>query len=176
MPRRAVHRRLKAQVAKAAIATFGNKDFFARYQQLVEHLAGFGIRENRADWYFQCNVIAGSAKHVAAQAIAASFRLMPAREAVIHQSVQVHISNSPHMAAATTVAAIGAAELFVLLVTERHAAITAIASGNIDIRFIYKFHDFFPSLSIPKLCWPKAKPRWCGALAKGRQRIKLQPG
>jgi hypothetical protein len=44
------------------------------------------------------------------------------------------------MAATPTVAAIGAAELFVLLMTERDAAVPPITSGDVDIGFVNEFH------------------------------------
>jgi hypothetical protein len=45
------------------------------------------------------------------------------------------------MAAAPAVAAIGAAELLVLLVAEGDAATPAIACGNVNKGFVNKFHD-----------------------------------
>ena len=44
------------------------------------------------------------------------------------------------MASAPAVATIGAAELFVLFVAKRDAAVAAIACGNVDKGFVYKFH------------------------------------
>jgi hypothetical protein len=44
------------------------------------------------------------------------------------------------MATASSVATIGATELFVLFVPKRNATVPAIASGDVDIGFVYKFH------------------------------------
>ncbi len=43
------------------------------------------------------------------------------------------------MAAAPAVATVGAAELFVLLMTEGDAAVPPITSGDVDIGFVYEF-------------------------------------
>jgi hypothetical protein len=45
------------------------------------------------------------------------------------------------VAASATVAAIGAAKLFVFLMTERDAAVSAIARGDVNIGFVNKFHE-----------------------------------
>jgi hypothetical protein len=44
------------------------------------------------------------------------------------------------MATASAVATVGATELFVLLMPKRDAPIPAIASSDVDIGFVYKFH------------------------------------
>ena len=44
------------------------------------------------------------------------------------------------MATASAVATVGATELFVLLMPKRDAPIPAIASSDVDISFVYKFH------------------------------------
>jgi hypothetical protein len=71
---------------------------------------------------------------------------MSARETVVHQSVQVDVSYSKHMAATATVAAVGAAELFVLFMPERDAAVPAIARGNVNVGFVNKFHGLLSLL------------------------------
>jgi hypothetical protein len=50
------------------------------------------------------------------------------------------------MPAPATVATVRATELFVLLMTKRDAAIAAIASGNVYVCFVNKFHGEFPDL------------------------------
>jgi hypothetical protein len=55
-----------------------------------------------------------------------------ARVAVIDQGVEVGVSDGKDMPAASAIAPVGSAELLVLLVPKRHAAIAAIASGNVD--------------------------------------------
>jgi hypothetical protein len=54
------------------------------------------------------------------------------------------------MAAASAVTPVGPAEFFVLLMTERHAAVAAIACGNVDEGFVNELHELIPSLQIRK--------------------------
>jgi hypothetical protein len=71
------------------------------------------------------------------------------------------------VATAATIAAVGAAKFFVLLMTERDAAVPAIASGDVNIGFVNEFHDvssFYSSLSILILSSGTKKPRLGGAL------------
>jgi hypothetical protein len=71
------------------------------------------------------------------------------------------------VAASATIAAIGATKFFVLLMTERDAAVPAIASGDVNIGFVNEFHDvssFYSSLSILILSSGTKKPRLGGAL------------
>jgi len=67
--------------------------------------------------------------------------LMATRITVIHQGVEVGVGHSEHMTATATVAAIGAAKLFVLFVPERDAAVPAIARSDVNVGFVNKFHD-----------------------------------
>ena len=45
------------------------------------------------------------------------------------------------MPAASAIATVGPAELLVLLVTKRDAAVPSIACGNVDEGFVNKLHD-----------------------------------
>ena len=69
-----------------------------------------------------------------------AFGLVAAGETEVDQGVEVGVCNGEHMAATSAVATVGAAELFVLLVPKRDAAVPAIASGDVDIGLVYKFH------------------------------------
>jgi hypothetical protein len=65
--------------------------------------------------------------------------------------------------ASATVATIGAAKLFVLFMPERDAAVPAIASSDVNVGFVNKFHEK-SSLSILCLSSGTKKPRLGGAL------------
>ena len=142
LPRRAVDRTLEAQVAKAAIPALGDGDDLARRQQLIQHVAGFYVTDDGAHRHLQRDVFTSGAKHVGAHAVLPALGIVPARIAVVDQGVQTGIGHGKHMATATTVAAIGAAKFLVLLVPERDAAVPAVARGDVDKGFIYKFHGF----------------------------------
>ena len=69
-----------------------------------------------------------------------AFGLMAARVAIVHQGIQIGVSHGEHMPAAPPVTTIGAAELLVFFVPERHAAIATITSGNVNKGFIDELH------------------------------------
>jgi len=74
------------------------------------------------------------------------------------------------MTATATVAAIGAAKLFVLFVPERDAAVPAIARSDVNVGFVNKFHD--RPVSIPvylfnEELWNKKAPTRRGSLRNG---------
>ena len=73
----------------------------------------------------------------------------------VDQGVEVGVCNGKHVAASATIATVGAAKLFVLLMAKRDTAVPPIASGNVDIGFVYEFHG----------CLKVVKPRQVGALS-----------
>ena len=88
----------------------------------------------------QRDVVAGGAEHVRAHAVLAALGFVAAREAEVDQRVEVRVGHREHMAAAAAVAAVGAAEFLVLLVPERHAAVAAVAGGDVDEGFVDELH------------------------------------
>ena len=136
----AVDGAFESQVAKTAVAAFGDQDFFARHQQLEQNLAGFGVADDGAHRHFEGDVVTGRAKHIAAHAVLPALGLEAARVAKIHQGVEVDVGNRPDMAATTAVAAVRAAKFLVFFVPKRCAAVAAIAGGHVDQGFINKFH------------------------------------
>jgi hypothetical protein len=63
-----------------------------------------------------------------------------AREAIVHQGVDVAVGDRPDAAAAAAVAARGAAARHELLAPERGAAVPALAGVHLDGRFVDEFH------------------------------------
>ncbi|MCY1463283.1 hypothetical protein D9M71_811550 [compost metagenome] len=61
--------------------------------------------------------------------------------AEIDQGIEVFVGADVHAAAIAAVAAVRAAQRNELLATETDAAVAAIAGGNLDFCFVYKFHD-----------------------------------
>ena len=112
-------------------------------QQLVHHLAGFGIANDGAHRHFEGDVVALGAKHVGALAVLATLGIVFARVAEVDQGVEAVVGQGIHVPAAPAVATIGATELFVFFVSERRAAIAPVASGDFDIGFINKLHDCY---------------------------------
>ena len=102
----------------AAFAAFGDHDFFAGPQKLVQHFTRLRVADEGADGHFQRHVFACRAKAVRPHAVLAAFGFVAAGIAVVHQRVQVGIGYGVNVAAAPAVAAIGAAEFLVFLVAE----------------------------------------------------------
>ena len=97
----------------------------------------------------------------------AALGLVPAGVTKINQRIEVRVGHCKHVATAATIAAVGAAKFFVLLMPERNAAVPAIACGDVNIGFVNEFHDvssFYSSLSILILSSGTKKPRLGGAL------------
>jgi hypothetical protein len=112
-------------------------------QQFVQRFAGFGVIDQGADGHLQRDVVARGAEHVRAHAVLAALGLVAARVAEVDQRVEVGVGHRKHVAAPTTVAAIGAAEFLVLLVAKRDTAVAPIAGGDVDKGFINEFHGSY---------------------------------
>ncbi|MNV73204.1 hypothetical protein D3C71_1663380 [compost metagenome] len=61
--------------------------------------------------------------------------------AEVDQRIQVCVGADPHAAAIAAIAAVRATQRDELLSAKADAAVTAVASGDLDLRFVYKFHD-----------------------------------
>ena len=70
----------------------------------------------------------------------ASLGIVTTRIAKVDQRVEVRIGYRKHMAAAAATAAVRPAKLLVLLMAKRHAAVAAVARGNVDEGFVYELH------------------------------------
>ena len=118
MARRAVDRALETHIAETAVAAFGDHDHLAGGKQFIKHIVGFSVNHHGADRHFQNDVVTGRAKHVRAHAVLAPFGFVAARKAVVDQRVQTGICHGIHIAAASAVTAVRAAEFLVFFVSE----------------------------------------------------------
>jgi hypothetical protein len=75
--------------------------------------------------------------------------IVPAREAVIDQGIEVGVGHRKHMAATATVATVGTAKLFVFFMPKRDAASATISSGDVNVGFVNEF-DVVDQLRIQK--------------------------
>ena len=75
--RRPVGGTLETQVAKTAVTPLGDQNLLTRHQQLIKHLAGFGVAQNGSDRHLEDDVVTLGAKHVRAHAVLA---LQPGHE------------------------------------------------------------------------------------------------
>src|SRR6202163_1683040 len=123
------------RVAEAAIAAFGEHEFFAERGEVVDQGLAVLIEDLRSDRHLEHDRLAIGAMAVLAHAIGALLRLEVLLIAVVDQRVQAIDHFDDDIAATAAIAAGGAAELDILLAAERHAAVTAVAGANIDLCF-----------------------------------------
>src|ERR1700733_4020933 len=142
LARRAVGRRFEMRVAEAAIAAFGEHEFFAQRGEVVDQGLAILVENLGADRDLEYDRLAVGAMAVLAHAVGALLGLEVLLIAVVDQRVQSIDDFDDDIAAATAIAPRGAAELDILLAAERHAAVAAVAGADIDLCFIQEFHDF----------------------------------
>jgi len=137
----AVNRALKTHIAKAAVASFCDGDDFTGCEQLEQYIPRLNVCDDGAHGHFEGDVIARMAEHIRAQAVLAALGLMATGKTKINKGVEIGVCDSEDMATAPAVPSVGATEFFVLFVAKRDAAVPAIASGDVDKGFVYKFHN-----------------------------------
>ena len=138
--RRAVGGGLEMRVAEAAIAAFGQHEFFAERGEVVDQRFAVLVDDLRADRHFQHDRFAVGPMAVAAHAIDALRSLEVLLIAIVDQRVEPVDHFDDDIAAATAIAAGRTAELDEFFAAERHAAVSAVAGADIDLGFIKKFH------------------------------------
>src|ERR1700722_13296554 len=134
------------RIAKAAIAAFGQHEFFAERGEIVDQRFAILVEYLSADRHFQRNRLAVGAMAVLAHAIGALLRLEMLLVAIVDQRVEAVDHFDHDIAAAAAIAAGGAAELDILLAAERHAAVTAVAGADIDLCLVKEFHGVYRSV------------------------------
>ena len=128
------------RVAEAAIAAFGEHEFFAEFGEVMDQRFAILVEDLRADRHLQHDRFAVGAMAVLAHAIGALLRLEVLLIAIVDQRVQSVDGLDDDVAAAAAIAAGGAAELDELLAAERHAAVPAVTGADIDLCFVKEFH------------------------------------
>src|SRR3984885_3052172 len=143
LARRAVGRRFEMRVAEAAIAAFGEHEFFTQRGEIVDQGLAILVENLGADRHLEHDGLSVGAMAVLAHAVGALLRLEVLLIAVIDQRVQSIDHFDDDVAAAAAIAAGRATELDILLAAERHAAVTAVAGANVDFCLVKEFHDFY---------------------------------
>ena len=128
------------RVAEAAIAAFGEHEFFAERGEIMDQRFAIFVEDLRADRHLELDRLAVGAMAVLAHAVGALLRLEVLLIAIVDQRVQSIDHFEDDIAAAAAIAAGGSAELDILLAAERHAAVPAVAGANIDLCFVKEFH------------------------------------
>src|ERR1700738_3720829 len=124
------------RVAEAAIAAFGQHEFFAERREVVDQGLAVLIEDLRSDRHLEHDRLAIGAMAVLAHAIRALLRLEVLLIAIGDQRVRASDHFDDDIAATAAIAAGGAAELDILLAAERHAAVAAGAGADIALGFL----------------------------------------
>jgi hypothetical protein len=77
----------------------------------------------------------------------AAFGIVPAREAKVHQGIEVGVGNRIHMPTPPPVSPIGSTKLFVFLMPKGDAAGATISGGDVNVGFVYKLHGLLKSIN-----------------------------
>src|SRR6266853_5496888 len=128
------------RVAEAAIAAFGQHEFFAERGEVVDQRFAILVEHLRSDRHLEHDWLAVGAVAVLAHAVGALLGLEVLLIAIVDQRVQSVDRFDDDVAAAAAIAAARSAELDILLAAERHAAVAAVAGADIDLGFIEEFH------------------------------------
>ncbi len=108
-----------------------------------QFFSGVGVGDHSAYGNAEINVFSSGAVAIGAAAVFPFFCVKTARVPEVDQRIDVAVRSHPHAAAAATVTAVGPALRDELFTTKRCAAIAAVAGGDVDSRFIDKFHVAF---------------------------------
>jgi hypothetical protein len=133
------------QVAETALAATRDLRACAVVVEVGDDFAARQIGDRRADGHPQFPIFTAASVAIGTATIGATVGLEYPRIAKIDQGVQVAVGDRPDAAAATTVAAIRAAERNEFLAPERGRAISAVAGDDFYLRFVKKLH-FAPYL------------------------------
>src|SRR6185437_11133030 len=138
--RRAVGRALVVQVAVAAVAALGEHDALADLGQVGEQSLVVFLEYLRATRQPEHDVLAASARALAARALMAGLGLEVLGVAVVDQRVETVDAFDDDVAAAPAVAAVRTAELDELLAAKSDTAVPAVAGADEDFGLVEEFH------------------------------------
>src|SRR4051812_8078254 len=118
-------------------------------REIVDQLAALNVVDDCAYWSLHDDVRAGLAGAVGAFAVASALRVVFGIEAEVNQRVMRLTRFHDHIAAATTVAARGAAARDELLPAEGNAPVAAVAGLDADFRFVDEHLKLASSCQFP---------------------------
>ena len=129
------------QIAEPALAALGHPRPRLVTVEVGDCFPGFCVGDHRSNRHAQRDVGGTASVLVGSAPVFAGLRAVDARVTVVDQRIDVAIRDRPDTSAASAVAAVGAAARHVFLAAERHGAIAAVTAGDVDVRFVDKFHD-----------------------------------
>ncbi len=127
-------------VAKSAIAAFAEQHFLAVFIQIGKQCLAVIVKDLRADGHVDDDGLSLGTCAIGTGAIATLAGAKMLRVSKVDQGVQVRYGAENDVATASTIAAIRAAELNILLTTKRDDTIPAIAGAHIDLGLVEEFH------------------------------------
>src|SRR5690625_581022 len=136
----AVGAAFKVEVAHPASPSLGQQDLLAILSQIKQQGVTFLIVDAGAHWHAQQQILACSAKLVAAPAIFTIFGLIDARITEINEGIDIAIGHSVNGATPATVPAIRPAFGDKALAPEAGDPVAAVSSDHLYGCFINKFH------------------------------------
>ena len=125
-------------------ATLGDQQPFAFESQVTEQFMGVVVIHQGTDRDFDLQVVAGAARHLAPGAAVTIFSAIAALVTEIDESVEAGLGHQINTAAASAIAAIGAAKRNKFLAAKAHRAVATIAGRHMNAYFINKFHRKTP--------------------------------
>ncbi len=133
-------------IAEAAIAALGQQHALARLGQIGDQGFPIFLVDLGAGRNLEHGIGAAGAMHVAAHAGLAVLGIDVLLIAVVDQRVEIVHGLGPDIAAASAIAAPGAAEFDIFLAPEGNAAIAARTGADLDLGDIEELHGVvFPS-------------------------------
>ena len=163
------------QIAKAAVAAFGDFGALAIMGEVGNDLLGRQILDDGTDRYAQRHVIGTTSGAACAAALFAVFGAKNPCEPVINERIDVFVGHHINAAAASAIAAVGPAFGDIFFTPHRCRAASAITGVDFNTSFVDKFH--LNSLAF----WPRYANAKCNkndackniqAIGDGRIRAK----
>src|ERR1039457_4748136 len=136
----------KCRIAVAAptVSAAGRAEALAELAQIGELLAGVRVKNNRAHWNLENDVLAGAAVTIRTFTVAAALAAKLAVVAVAKKRVVIRVRLEINRAAVSAVAAGWAASRDILLPAERHAAVSAVATLHRNLGFVNEHRTLDP--------------------------------
>ena len=121
-------------------AALGDQQPLALICEVSEQFASLLIEYRGADRNRKRQIVTAGAGAVSPPATFSAGRPIVFLEPVVNHGIERRVRDQPHAAAVAAVATVGPATRYILFAAKAQATVTALAGGNADCRFIYKFH------------------------------------
>ena len=131
---------LEVQVTPTTSATFGQAQSLTVIGQVSDDLIGIHLMNDGAHWHAQFNIFTSATITIRATTWLTILRQMFFRKTIIHQGIDVSISDRIYASASTTITTIWSAKFNKFFATHRSASRAAMACHYFNTSFVDKFH------------------------------------